>query len=299
MLKPYLPPPSTDKRLQDALMRLRQGRDGWVATSTQDRIDLLTVCLTGLELEAEDWVKAACRSRQYPSDGSEAGEEWLTGPVALMRYLRLLITALKSGGAPALPGRHQRQNGQWVAHVFPSEPRERTLMPGVSGEVWVEPGADIAQGVRTSTRGGEVCLVLAGGGVTSSGAIDALHQMVVEGRVVLLKMNPLDSAVGPFITRAFWKFIELGFFTVVYGGAEAGEKLAAHPDVDVVHFTGSAQTAERLEAAGVKLASAAIGGVNPVIVVPGAIPRRVFWARARGCRGCSFPMCRVMPERCF
>ncbi|MFT5682326.1 MAG: hypothetical protein ACI8RZ_003244 [Myxococcota bacterium] len=272
MLEPYLPEDSTSKHLSDALMRLQRGRDGWVQTSVPDRIELLTVCLTGLELEAADWVASACRSRKYPLGGPEEGEEWLTGPVALLRYLRLLIHALKHGGAPPLPGSHQRSDGQWVASVFPAEPRERALMPGVSGEVWMAPGAPITQGGRYRTgpsTTGEVCLVLGGGGVTSSAAIDALHQLIVEDRVVLLKLSPMDVVVGPYIARAFWKLIELNFFTIVFGGEETGKVLSESPAVDHIHFTGSAQTAAALSAAGVEVKSTAIGGVNPVIVCPG------------------------------
>jgi hypothetical protein len=272
MLAPYLPPDSPDKHLQDALMRLSRGRDGWVRTTVQERIDLLNVCLTGLELEAGDWVAAACRARQYPLGGPEEGEEWLTGPVALMRYIRLLISALQAGGQPRLPSSRQRAGGQWVVSVFPADPREQALMPGISGEVWLEPGAALEQGraYRTGERPvGALCLLLGGGGVTSAAAIDALHQLFVEDRVVLLKLSPTDAVVGPYIARAFWKLIELGFFTVAYGGADAGRKLAASPAVDVVHLTGSAQTAAALREAGVRVDVAAVGGVNPVIICPG------------------------------
>ncbi|MDG1482703.1 MAG: aldehyde dehydrogenase family protein [Myxococcota bacterium] len=273
MLAPYLPEDSTNKHLSDALMRLSRGRDGWVRTTVQERIDLLNVCLTGLELEAADWVASACRARRYPLGGPEEGEEWLTGPVALLRYIRLLIHALEFGGEPLLPGSHQRSDGQWVADVFPAEPRERTLMPGVSGEVWLEPGASIAQGGRYRAGApdhGQICLVLGGGGVTSAAAIDALHQLFIEDRVVLLKLSPLDVSVGPFIARMFWKLIELNYFTVVFGGEDVGATLAASPAVDVVCLTGTAQTAAALSEAGVTVSYAAVGGVNPVIVCPGS-----------------------------
>jgi hypothetical protein len=274
MLEPYLPPLSPDKQLGDAIMRLQSGRDVWLQTTLQERIDLLTVCLSGLELEAKEWVLSACRARRYSLGGPEEGEEWLTGPVALMRYLRLLIRALESEGQPPLPGTLQRGEGQWVAEVFPSESRERALMPGVSGEVWMTPGADIEQGRIYRDRSsqpqeGRLCLVLGGGGVTSASPIDALYKMFAEDQVVLLKLSPLDAAIGPYIARAFWKFIELGFFTLVYGDEETGAKLAARPEIDTVHLTGSAETRQALEDAGVRLDTVSVGGVNPIIVVPG------------------------------
>ena len=310
MLEPYLPPLSPDKHLGDAIMRLQVGRDGWLQTTIQERIDLLTVCLNGLGLEAKDWVSAACRARRYPLGGPEEGEEWLTGPVALMRYLRLLIRALESGGQPPLPGTLQRPGGQWVAEVFPSEPRERALMPGVSGEVWMQPDADVEQGRIYRDRSGQpqqgrLCLVLGGGGVTSAAPIDVLHKMFVEDQVVLLKLSPLDAAIGPYIARAFWKFIELGFFTLVYGDEETGAKLASRPEIDTVHLTGSAQTRQSLEDAGVQLDSCSIGGINPVIVVPGEWTEEELAYQARqvatmvgtgGGASCAAAQCLLLPS---
>jgi hypothetical protein len=72
---------------------------------------------------------------------------------------------------------------------------------------------------------------------------------------------------------------------MVYGGAEEGAALCAHPDVDTIHVTGSDRTYEaivfgpgeegrRRKAEGrprtAKPVTAELGNVSPVIVVPGA-----------------------------
>lgn len=51
--------------------------------------------------------------------------------------------------------------------------------------------------------------------------------------------------------------LPVGVFNLVNGDAEAGEALAAHPDVDMVSFTGS-------HAAGVAVARAAAGTIKRV-----------------------------------
>jgi 5-carboxymethyl-2-hydroxymuconic-semialdehyde dehydrogenase len=70
-----------------------------------------------------------------------------------------------------------------------------------------------------------------------------------------------------------------GVFNVVQGFGElAGAPLAAHPDVDLVCFTGETTTGQKVLAAGaatLKRASLELGGKSPVVVFADADPERV------------------------
>jgi aldehyde dehydrogenase (NAD(P)+) len=110
--------------------------------------------------------------------------------------------------------------------------------------------------------------------------------MFNEGKACILKMNPVNAYLGPFLEEAFAEAIRQSFLEIVYGGAGEGGYLANHPEVDEVHLTGSdrtfdaivwgppgperemrkAQNRPVLE----KPVTAELGNVSPVIVVPGS-----------------------------
>ena len=107
---------------------------------------------------------------------------------------------------------------------------------------------------------------------------------VVEGEVVVLKMNPVNEYLGPFMDEAFRELVRLGYFRVVYGGAKEGDYLCTHELVGSIHITGSDKTFDAIvwgtgaEAAGRKRRgeprndkpiSSELGNVSPIIVVPG------------------------------
>ena len=87
-----------------------------------------------------------------------------------------------------------------------------------------------------------------------------------------------------------------GAFNVVPGtGPGAGEALAAHPDVDMVSFTGSTRAGSRvaeLAAASVKKVALELGGKSPNVVLDDAdleraVPRGVASAFANAGQACS------------
>jgi aldehyde dehydrogenase (NAD(P)+) len=132
---------------------------------------------------------------------------------------------------------------------------------------------------------GKVALVLGAGNVASIPSKDALTKMFVDGSVVILKMNPVNQYLGPFLEQAFAPAIDQGFFALVYGGAEVGGYLAQHEDVDEVHVTGSDRTHQAIvwgppgperdarmardEPLLKKEITSELGNVSAVLVVPG------------------------------
>jgi hypothetical protein len=102
--------------------------------------------------------------------------------------------------------------------------------------------------------------------------------LFVENEVVLLKMNPVNEAIGPVIAKALSPLVEKDFLAIVYGGADVGGHAAKHPKIGSLHVTGSDRTYDAIVWGGDKTKktrandkpfSAELGCVTPVIVVPG------------------------------
>lgn len=284
-------PPTTLEACDAAVERLYAARDRWVATAIPTRLALLRRCAEDLQAVAPEWVAAAARAKGHaPGSGGE-GEEWLGGPMTTMRNVRLLVEALEAGGQPQPPGLERRADGQWVAEVFPANWKDRALFTGYTAEVWIEPGAEPTQGhiyrekAAGKTPEGKVSLVLGAGNQSSIGPMDVLYKLFVEDEVVVLKMNPVNEYVGPFIERAFKCLVDQDYLKVVYGGAEQGAYLCQHEKVHTIHITGSERTHDaiiwgsdpkeqaRRKAKGEpvldKPITSELGAVTPLIVVPG------------------------------
>lgn len=288
-------PPSSPATLDQAVDRLQAHKQKWATLDVRARLVLLDRLLFDCLALAEPWVAAANAAKGIDPRSRTAGEEWLGGPLCIHRNLRLLRQALRDiqkHGRPLFPGpARMRPNGQVVAPVMPQDPYERVLYSGISAEVRMQPGVrlpDLAatQAVSYHTRAaaGKVVLVLGAGNVASIGPMDALYQLFVENHVVLLKMNPVNAYLGPFIQRAFRALIEENFLQVVYGGSAEGSYLCHHPGVEAIHMTGSDKTFEAIvfgrgpEAAQRKAErrpllnkpfTSELGNVSPVIIVPG------------------------------
>ncbi len=155
----------------------------------------------------------------------------------------------------------------------------------------MEPGVDrgnLADNVGMVYRQGDpepgVALVLGAGNVASIPTLDVVYKLFAEGRVAILKFNPVNDYLGPFIEEAFAELIEAGFLRLAYGGAEVGSYLCFHDGVDEIHITGSERTHDAIVfgsgAEGAerkrrnrplldKPITSELGNVSPVIVVPG------------------------------
>ncbi len=289
-------PPTPIDELKATLELLSSHRQAWLEVDIDERIALLQSVIDNAVEVGEAWVRAACDAKGISFDEPVAGEEWHAGPVLTARNARLLIRsleAIKATGTPAIPGPiTTRPNGQTVAQVFPVDNWDKVLWQGYTGQVWMKPG--ITPGNLRSTmaaayqpnaiRNPELTLVLGAGNISSIAPTDTLYKMFVEDAVVVLKMNPVNEYIGPFLEQVFAGLIGRDFMSVVYGGADVGAYLASNPNVDSVHITGSDKThdaivfgsgtegAERKKANEpllTKPISSELGNVSPVIVVPG------------------------------
>lgn len=291
------PEPSDHAVLDAAIARLQENKARWVALPLREKIRYAKSIVTGTHKVAEAQVKAACAAKGVEFDGPRAGEDWLGGPAIQIRVVRLLVEtleAMSSGRHPHFdPSRvRARTSGQVVAEVFPMNTMDKLLYGGFTAEVWMEPEVtmeNLADHVGAIHRPGaevepKVALVLGAGNVASIGPLDVVHKLFFEGQVSLLKMNPVNAYLGPFVEQAFGELIRDGFVQMAYGGAEVGEYLVHHEGIDEIHITGSdrthdvivfgpgeagAEAKKKNEPRIDKRITSELGNVSPVIVVPG------------------------------
>ena len=284
------------EKLDAAITELGLGARAWSHLTLGQRARLLERLHATTASNAEEWADTAALSKGLEPGHALRGEEWLGGPyatlVALDAYRRSL-EALAKGASPlksvktdAAPG------GRLRAHTFPLAAIDGLLLSGYSGEVWFEPGisdrqarASAGLGQLNPTQSGGIGLVLGAGNVTSIPVLDVLYELLAFNRVVILKVNPTQDALVPVYARALAPLIEAGFLRIVRGGGEVGAYLTAHAGIDHVHITGAAPTfdaivwgtgaaATRRRREGrpqlKKPITSELGGVSPIIIVPGA-----------------------------
>lgn len=289
------------ERLDSAVDALQTGARTWSALTVAQRVTLLRAVRTSVAATAEDWATTAAASKGLDARHPLRGEEWLSGPYSVLGALDAYIETLSrlANGANPLDGiaLDRAPGGRTRVHAFPLTGIDSFLLSGFTGEVWLEPGvtpgaarasAGLAQ--RTPTESGGVGLVLGAGNVTSIPVLDVLYELLAHNRTALLKVNPTQDALVPVYKRALAPLIEPGFLRIVRGGPEVGAHLTAHPGLVHVHITGSAATFDTIvwgpsKGTGAaattrrrrenrpqlkKPITAELGGVSPIIVVPGA-----------------------------
>lgn len=287
--------PTSQAKLDEALAILEDHKQEWAALDIEERIELLEQLRAGVVEVAERWVRASVEGKGMTFGTAEEAEEWLGGPAPVVKNLSLLIASLRDiqeYGAPQLPKpAYARPDGQVVAPVFPSDGWDGVLFQGFTAEVWMQPGVALdelsenqAAFYRKKSPTGRVALVLGAGNVSSIGPMDALYKLFAEGQVVILKMNPVNEYLGPYIDDAFAPLRERGFFRIVYGGAEEGDYLCNHRLVEEIHITGSDKTHDAIvygvgdegahrkaqrQPRNTKRLTCELGNVSPVIIVPG------------------------------
>jgi acyl-CoA reductase-like NAD-dependent aldehyde dehydrogenase len=280
--------------MEQELKELQANKDRWAVTGIDERIALLDKIKHDLIAVSDNWVAESVKAKGIIPSTRGEGEEWGTlGNIYNLLYsLRQSLTDIKKYGHPQIAGPVVvRHNGQVSATVFPRTKIEAILYAGLSQEVWMEPGVTIeetlqsqAQIYKGKIRRGAINLVLGAGNGSSLPVNNSLCKLFVENSVVILKLNPVNAYLGPWIEKVFCSLIDRGFFRVVYGGIKEGNYLCNHPAIDEIHLTGSDKTFEsivfgsdsegaRRKAQKNPLISKPIigelGNITPVIIVPG------------------------------
>ncbi len=275
--------------------------------SIQDRVILCRTCLDGLVTVANDWAVDAARQKGCAGAPAVQAEDLLSGPGVIARQLQLTMQTLRSierSGQPhKFHGLKRLPNGQLSVPVFPTTGFFDSLtFFGLSAFVRMQPGVDESNlhgDLLTTAREGQldgISAVMGAGNVSSIPALDSLNRIMFDGRRVVLKMNPVNEYLAPYIRRAFACLIDANLLAVVTGGAEIGQQLVAHDQITDVHVTGSSAThdsivwgpggAEREERKRKsdpvlkKPVTSELGNVTPWIIVPGQYSKRQLRSQA-------------------
>ena len=281
---------------QQAVSDLEGHKDAWARTTVAERMKVVQAMKNALMTVAEDWALTAARHKLIPEGSPLVGEEWISGPYAVMAALNGLMTTFSQIEGKAfvdlLPMRRV-VTGQTAIQVMPHNLWERLLFSGVKAEIWMKEGisenaikahAAVAYDVPIAERKGKVALVLGAGNINSIPPLDVFQKVFLENQVTVLKMNPVNEYLTDFLKVALGPLIERNALRILRGGAEEGAWLTAHPLIEELHITGAASTHDaivwgpgeegaRNKAAGTpkttKRFTSELGAVCPTIIVPG------------------------------
>jgi aldehyde dehydrogenase (NAD(P)+) len=285
---------ATPTEIDRSLNELREGAQRWIALGPRAKAELLREIAERTFRHAARWATAAARAKGI--EGTPlAGEEWMSGPWALMYALDRYTQTLEriANGQPVFDARRvrRRADGRVVADVFPNTLYDQLLLTGIRAEVWMQDGITCeslpdhtASWYRQSAHEPRVALVLGAGNIASIPPLDVLYKLLAEGAVCILKMNPVNEYLGPVFEDVLQPLVTAGYLRFAYGGAEVGKALTAHPLVDEIHITGSDRTHDAIvfgtgadaedrkrrdDALLDKPITSELGNVSPTIVVPG------------------------------
>ncbi|MGK0359272.1 MAG: hypothetical protein ACI9U2_001573 [Bradymonadia bacterium] len=274
---------------------LHANRTAWARLPIARKIEYLDAFIAGTAAAADAQVEAACAAKGITRGSPQESEEYFAGPVVQIRTARLIADSLRRVAAGKAPYADDAvsvdADGHTWVKVFPTSRIDALSFTGFTAQVRMQDHVTPTT-LRTHTASfysqtnpqGAVALVLGAGNVASIGPLDVLQKLFVEGQVCILKYNPVNAYLAPFIERAFSDLIRDGFVRTAAGGVELGQHLCTHPLVEEIHITGSDRTHDAIvygvgpQGAANKAADTPInprrltselGNVSPVIVVPG------------------------------
>ena len=283
------------QNLDKSLTILQSSKDRWAGLSVSDKVGYIDKTISLTAFHAEEWVMAASEAKGLNPESPLSGEEWLGGPYAFLTWLQYMKNTLKllENGKSTIHRAKitSRQDGQTVAQVYPNNLLEKLLLNHYCIDVWMREGVTpdniedtVAGFYKQDNPQGEVLLILGAGNVSSIVPLDIFYKLYGEGKVVMIKMNPINDYLGPIFEKVFSPFIENEFIQFAYGGGDVGAYLTRHELVDSIHITGSARTHDIIvfgpgeegqkrkrknQPINTKSISSELGGVSPTIVVPG------------------------------
>jgi acyl-CoA reductase-like NAD-dependent aldehyde dehydrogenase len=284
------------EHLDQAVAELQTNKDSWARTSASERVAILGEIKAALMSVSESWATTAARKKQIPAGSPLVGEEWISGPYALMVGCNAFIQTLAQMEGKAflrhLPVR-DLTNGQIAATVVPNSVWDRLLLSGVKAEVWMRSGVTKANlvdntagsyDVPPAMREGKVALILGAGNIAAIAPLDCFQKLFAEHQVTILKMNPVNEYLTDVLQIALKPLIARGALRIVRGSADVGEYLCAHPGIDEIHITGAeashdiivwgpGEEGRRNKKTGARRnnrrITSELGAVCPTIVVPG------------------------------
>jgi acyl-CoA reductase-like NAD-dependent aldehyde dehydrogenase len=291
------PPPTPREDVDRALEELTAHKQQWVDMPVAQRLAMARRLKKDFLGVQDRWSQLSMAAKGPHERSLGNDREWIDISIIHRAHsvIERTLRDIKRYGRPKVAnGYTTRPDGQVVAHVYPDSRAHRTLYQGTTMEVWLEPGVTLREAREQHAsqyvdkgREGRTALVLGAGNASTLLTSDTFHKMFHDLRVVVLKMNPVNSYLGPLLEEAYRVAIERGYLRIVYGGSEEGRYLADHPLVEEVHMTGSDRTFEavvfgageegaRRKAEGRpvldKPVDGELGCITPWIIVPGDWP---------------------------
>ncbi len=294
MSDPFRPPPTSREKVDKALSELVAHRQEWVDLPIDERIAILEQIRKDFKKVWDRWVCYSVAAKGIAE--RETGNDWDWLEIAPINRLHTMLlrslSAIRDGRKPKVSGGYrQLPNRQVAARVYPDSLPHALAFRDLTIDVWLEPGVSVEQACEMQAsqyyetdRQGMVALVLGAGNASSLPTSDVFHKLFVDLRVVLLKMNPINSYIGPLMEEGYRALIDRGFLRIVYGGVEEGNYSVYHELVDEVHMTGSDRTFDTIvfgqgeagrqrKANGTPLVTKPVQGelgcITPWIIVPG------------------------------
>ena len=284
-----------DKSILDkSIATLNARKDEWAGLTIAKKIPLFQGATKKTAEVAENWVAAAVKAKSIPDNSPLVGEEWTSGPWALIYGIESMIGTLQSldkGNNPPIGKVRTRPSGQVITDIFPYNIYHRLLLSGIRGEVWMQDDVtegnltdNIAKVYKSEYQNAHVSLVLGAGNIASIPPMDVLYRLFAHKSVCILKVHPVNDYLKVIFDTIFEEFVSGGYMQIVSGGADVGKYLCEHEDIDHIHITGGAKTYESIvfgpgpegnerknrgETRLDKSITAELGCVTPIIVVPG------------------------------
>jgi hypothetical protein len=285
------------------LEELDKSKQRYAETSVRQRLALVERCAEGVVKIAPEWVESACRAKAIPVGSPQRAEEVFAGPVATLRYLRLLAHSLRgieTAGTPTLPGEaYLAADGRLCVPLLPTGILyDRLALAPFKVTAWMRDGIrqenlndHLATHYRTpGPRPAKTVVVLGAGNVSAIPLTDTFTKLFHEGGVVLLKMSPVNDYLGPLFEYALEPLIDHGCLRIIYGEEDVGAAAVHHRLADEVHITGSIHSHDRIvwgppgaerdrriaanTPALEKPVTSELGNVSPWIFLPGEYSRR-------------------------
>ncbi|MEE8492036.1 MAG: aldehyde dehydrogenase, partial [Acidimicrobiia bacterium] len=220
--------------IDQELTVLAGNRRSWARLPILRKLEYLLSMRRLIGQHAAEWVAKAVAGKGIPPESEWAGEEWISGPYAVLASINAMSATLQAlaEGKDALQGAEVRTRGggQVVVDVFPQTIYDRLLLNGYTAEVWMQPEvtvADLRNHVASFYKQpepeGVVGVILGAGNVSCIPLLDLLSKMFIEGQVVIVKMNPVNDYLGPVFEKIASELIRDGFVRFAYGGTDVGQ----------------------------------------------------------------------------
>jgi acyl-CoA reductase-like NAD-dependent aldehyde dehydrogenase len=247
------------ERVGQWLDELDRSKRRFAETTVRQRIELVEACAEGVAGIAQEWVDSACRAKAIPPGSPHRAEDVFAGPVATLRYLRLLghsLHGIETTGVPRLPGKaFEGPEGRLRVPLLPTGILyDRLALFPFKVTAWMRQGIrrenlndHLATHYRTAgPRPTKTVVVLGAGNVSAIPLTDTFTKLFHEGAVVLLKMSPVNEYLGPLFERALQPLIDQGCLRISYGAEDVGAFAVRHHLADEVHITGSIHSHDRI-----------------------------------------------------